>query len=323
MNVSALAPLTNHYPEPSPDDLPGIIKTAFTLERSGRERLDASAASNQRDQAAIYQFAQDNGFQYTPTDPSLIANVGKEYNATPAWFGFAGPLAAKNAYHVTRGTLHGYGVTMFILYEHLSNGTSHEHPSPEQIESYTRQQSRGIVRVKLPKLFPQIVLDSNKNDPSATSSVWVTYKNNQLLSLEGNFAQYFDLYVPKGLQIDALSLLAPNFMELLMNHARAFDVEFYGDEMIFITKQPLYTAETMQLIDQALLAQLEYLNRTLSHWNYTPTVQPFDRLQKAALSGATIKIGPFRLTPLVLLTLIVVGFIAIGLFANLMNRVTV
>lgn len=55
---------------------------------------------------------------------------------------------------------------------------------------------RSIIRVLLPKPFPQLFLDSNKNDKSLVSAVPTSFKADQKLTLEGSFNEYFDFYAP-------------------------------------------------------------------------------------------------------------------------------
>lgn len=275
--------------------------------------LDPPPHIDRVQQQAILQFAGDNDFDYQEADPGLISRWTSR-SGVPAWLGTIAWFAPKDAYHVVRGMIRGYEVTFFLIYEHLTNGISYSNPTPEQEQAYNRQQTRGIVRIKLPRVFPQILLDSNHNDRSSNSSIWVTYKSDQLLNLEGDFPSHFDLYAPRGLHLNVLTLLAPNMMEYLVQTASKLDVEFYGDELIFITKDALYSPETLEVIAQAMQMQLEYLERLVWSWEYTPLTPPFDTLKLATLSGSTMKIGRFRLTPARLVLLILFGFFLYALF---------
>lgn len=282
IDTTALQPLSYIYPEDRPSD----------------KRYDT---------VAIKQFAADNGFSYLMRNDSLV-NQSVDRKHAPAWLGER-YLLGKQAYHVVGGQIADHACTLFIVWENQVNGMSYRNPTSEQQQRYAAQQSRGIIRVPLPKVFPQVFLDSNKNDRSILggirmSSVWVGYKQDQQLSLEGNFAEYFDFYSPKGVHVNTLSLFAPNFMTILQDHAHAFDIEFYGNEMIIITRLPLYTPETMALLERALIEQLAYLDRLMSSWNYTPLEPPFDRLIKGGTS--LLKMGRFRVSPLLFFILFMV-----------------
>lgn len=286
-----------------------MIVDTTALQSLSRTYPEGNPSDERRDTVAIRQFAADNGFSYCMRDDSLVSHGLADSEHAPAWLGESYALG-KQAYHVVSGQIAGYACTLFIVWENQVNGVFYSNPTPEQQQRYAAQQSRGIVRVQLPKVFPQVFLDSNKNDRSIfgamkMSSVWVGYQRDQQLPLEGNFAEYFDFYSPKGLHVNTLSLIAPNFMAILQDHAHAFDVEFYGNEMILVTKLSLYTPETMAILEQALVEQLTYLDRLMPSWNYTPLEPPFDRLEKGGTS--LFKIGRFRISPL----LFVVLFMAI------------
>jgi hypothetical protein len=155
-----------------------------------------------------------------------------------------------------------------------------------------------------------MVLDSNKNDKSHTSTIPAAFKTSQKLQLEGNFGNYFDFYAPQNLQVNTLTVLAPNFMQIVMDSATMFDVEFYGDELVLITREPIYTTTVMTIALQALEAELQYLNRLLPSWNYQPLQPPFDTLEKDYFDGTVVKVGGLRIKPGVMLLLCLLGFVA-------------
>lgn len=268
MNSNALAPLADNAPSYPPEQ-------------------------NSRTSIAVQQFADDNRYAFELRKAELVQYSWRDYQTLPAWLGMVGLTATKDAYYVTSGEFMNYPFTMFLMWDNLTNGRQFDRPDKQQLELYTQQQTTGIVRITLPKLFPQIVLDSNIND-NVQSSIRTEYKPAQRLNLEGDFAKYFDLYVPAGIQINALSLLAPNMMQILINNSGLFDIEFNGYELILMTRQPLYDPEVMKLLDEAMTEQLTYMDRLLQSWNYTPNEQPTDMLIKPYIGGSVIKIGNYR-----------------------------
>lgn len=270
MKLDALAPLTSNIPNYPPETDSLITK-------------------------AIQQFASDNGFAFQLRNPDLVQYSLRDYKILPAWLGAVGMTVKKDAYYILGGQYMGYPVTMFLMWDNLTEGVYYRQPDEQQRLRYIQQQTTGIVRITLPKSFPQVVLDSNKND-RVQNSVRTEYEPSQRLALEGDFAKYFDLYVPIGIQINALSLLAPNMMQILMNHSGLFDVEFRDNELILMTRKSLYSPETMNLLQDALTEQLTYMNRLMQSWNYTPQNQPFDMLEKPNVGGSAIKLGRFRLS---------------------------
>jgi hypothetical protein len=86
-----------------------------------------------------------------------------------------------------------------------------------------------IARIQLDKTFPHIVLDGQRNIKGLR-----TLPGYEQLKLEGNFNKYFKLYVQKGEEIDALSIIAPNVMQTLIDSNRQQDIEVYGNSLYFI-----------------------------------------------------------------------------------------
>lgn len=267
---------------------------------------------------AIQRFAKDNGFKFILQNPSLVQYSWRDYKTLPAWLGVVGLEETKNAYNTVSGTYMNYPFTMFLMWDNLTDGVQYEHPNKQQRIDYVQQQTTGIVRITLPKLFPQIVLDSNKND-RIQSSLHTEYDKSQRINLEGDFGQYFDLYVPSGLHINALSLLAPNMMQIIKNHSGLFDIEFNGHELILMTRKSIYRPENMILLQDALSEQLAYMNHLLLSWSYTPKQKPIDILLKPSFVGRTIKIGRLRITAMTQLIIIFMLFIMIALISMALN----
>lgn len=270
-----------------------------------RGKISIIPASDYKDASdAINTFAIANNFTYSTSDAQISEDCKATGRSTPAWLGMTGFFTGKQINHVIKGSVRGFPVSMFLMTERLTNGLSYqEGSSKQQKEQYYRQQTCGVVRVRLPKQFPQIVLDSYKND-TWQGSVWVSYRNDQLLQLESDFSDYFDLYSPRGLQLNTLVLLAPNMMQLLKNSSACFDVEFYGDELILFTRDLLYDPAVMAILDEALQMQLTYLERLLPSWNYQPVNLPFDTLRQGGTRGSTIRIGKRKIQVLSLVIIL-------------------
>jgi hypothetical protein len=251
-------------------------------------RPDAAA------QEAITQFAQANNMTYTVCDQSLF-NFPTDFDAyktRPAWAGFLAGTSNCLATHVVSGELYGFPVTMFMARQVFGDN----HVGGAQVGEMLLT-SKSVIRVRLSKVFPQLVLDSNKNDRGTSSSIEISFNQDQRQSLEGDFDGYFDFFVPRGLQINSLTVLAPNFMRIIMGSSAVFDVEFFGDEMVLISNDPLYTEDVMRSLDAALKEQLTYMSRLLNSWNYTPRTAPFDLLERSFVGGSVVKVGGVRVTP--------------------------
>lgn len=278
--------------------------------------------------AAIRQFAKDN---------ELVSHSVANYKYAPAWLGMVGYGIGRSAHHIVSGEYNGYQLWMFLMRDNAlvgvgldqligEDGANQLNEALVQAGEYTKQPpTTGIVRIRLPKVFPQLLLDSSKNDIIAngikTSNIQTEYTSDQRLSLEGDFNEYFDLYAPVGLQVNALTLLAPNMMQILKKHAGLIDVEFYGNEMILITHGSIYSPDTMKALNAAIDEQLKYLTRLLPSWNYSPNTEPFDRLRKSFVTGSAIKFGKYRITPTMQFGAAVTFFVLVFLFITISKAV--
>jgi len=110
---------------------------------------------------------------------------------------------------------------------------------------------KGYVMIKLDRKLPNIVLDSNKNNFKLLglnmSNLPVNFKNNQKLSLEGDFNNYFTLYVPEGYERDAIYVFTPDLMTLFIDQTNIFDAEIIDDKLfIYSNRFDLTNPETLE-----------------------------------------------------------------------------
>ena len=276
---------------------------------SGKSLFEDALRIDDQDARTIAEFAQANGMEYIQR-----STIGSRYfsASVPAWLGAQAPAQTPVFVHELKAKIHGHDCTMVLAYSPVAlqanDGSAH---------SLAR---KSIIIVSLPKLFPQMVLDSNKNDQGLESTIPSSFKPEQKMDLEGDFAKYFDFYAPSGLQVDTLSVLAPNFMQILIDSSATFDVEFRGHEVTLVTKEPLYTPEVMETALRALDAQFSYLDRLLLSWNYTPKNQPFDLLEKTTLDGGVFKLGSLRFGPAETILAVLFVIALIGVLGALMSR---
>ena len=293
MDISPLETLKERWPADQ-----AILSSALDALQNVSDHLNI----DEHDSQVIAAFAAANHFSYTqrPTTPPV-----RTAGYTPAYIRVPLPLNEPAFAHELTGAIDGYPVTMYLEYVPATTGG--------RDDNVQHLAKRSIIRVALPKVFPQLVLDSNKNDRGLTSSFPNAIQSSQAISLEGDFSDYFDCFVPAGIQVNALTLLAPNFMQLLMASSAHFDIEFYGAEMILVSRESIYTPNIMAQALLALSTELTYLNRLMTSWNYVPVNQPFDTLTYSTLNGDVVKVGPFRIKPVVLILLVLTGFVLFGL----------
>jgi len=92
----------------------------------------------------------------------------------------------------------------------------------------TSSREFAYIALYLGHALPHMMLDAKRNRESIA-----LIKNDQVLSLEGDFDQHFTLYAPKGYERDALYIFTPDLMALLIDEANTFDVEIVGKWMMF------------------------------------------------------------------------------------------
>lgn len=120
-----------------------------------------------------------------------------------------------------------------------------------------------IARVSLSSQFPHIILDSKKS--------WTVQEHgtaNQHISLEGDFDKYFFLYCADNEQIDALSIITPDVMRVLIASNQSQDIEIISTSLYFMTSGTKMSPETLpQLLDSVnkLADQIAHRSQTLRY----------------------------------------------------------
>lgn len=117
---------------------------------------------------------------------------------------------------------------------------------------------RTIVKIDIPNTKLQLILNSKVNNDHKSGGNISGYTKKQHYRLEGEFGDFFDLYMPATTQSEALSLLAPNSMVFIMAHLADFDLEIKEDKLFLYTYRHLKTAELDDLLAkvETLLEQL-------------------------------------------------------------------
>lgn len=114
----------------------------------------------------------------------------------------------------------------------------------------------GFVAVRLARRLPHIVLDATANNV-LRSNLPSTFTRDQRLSLEGDFDKYFTLYCPAAYERDALYIITPDLMALLIDRVHTFDVEIVDDWLF------LYSSRPLDLIDPAVIARLHRITENI------------------------------------------------------------
>jgi hypothetical protein len=130
-----------------------------------------------------------------------------------------------------------------------------------------------------------MVLDSKANNGLfGGTNLPATFDKDQILSLEGDFDQYFTLYCPKAYERDALYVFTPDLMALLIDNAAPFDVEIIDDWMF------VYSATKFPSAQPAVYQRLLSIVETVGAKTVTQTDHYRD--ERAAVPFAANIVAP-------------------------------
>ena len=152
--------------------------------------------------------AEANGFTF---DPYGLTGLDFELKGAGA------ELSGGRYFHDAHGTEFGT----------LSYTTGHDREKQTHSWHY--------VIATLPAKVPPMLLDARSNDV-LVSDLPSSYAKRGRLSLEGDFDKSFRLFAPMAHQQDALYILTPDVMAVLVDDAAAYNIEFLGDRLIFFTE---------------------------------------------------------------------------------------
>lgn len=126
-----------------------------------------------------------------------------------------------------------------------------------------------IVRNHLNKQFPHIILDSKKNF-SQLRNIPGNYEN---LKLEGDFYKYFNLYEAKGEEVDVLSIITPDVMQVLIDAQQQQDIEIFSSYLYFVAVSDKRTPEAMRTLLTSVNALAPEILHRAQTLNYQPIAQ--------------------------------------------------
>ena len=157
----------------------------------------------------------------------------------------------------------------------FGQGREYDYTVGDNLRSYRSFGLFNGLDVALPISMPHIYLDSKK---AGGRQVHAMFDASQRISLEGDFNKYFAVFVPTKYTTVALSVLTPDVMETLKNHAANFDIEIYGDHLRIICNRSVNRNETMQAemltVAEKILKEIEDRQRS---WTAENTLQSINQ----------------------------------------------
>lgn len=208
------------------DTYPHSTKVNSPLRKLSRSTYEFFADSYFKDSVKLAIFARDNGYSYEYMNISPSFREGLLFKAG---------YQSRYIERVVDGALE-YG----------------------RIETYpaTRRSALlqwGYAAFQLERQLPNIVLDAKRNNRrilgiSSGSNLPYDFEPAQSLKLEGNFSDYFNLYVPAGYENDALYIFTPDLMAQMIDLGAECDAEIVGDKLIFYLPSSRINNITIDLI---------------------------------------------------------------------------
>jgi hypothetical protein len=160
------------------------------------------------------RFAKANGLIFSPADanpqyPGAIFGLGRARSAYEHFRSASDRFLDFGNYRYTTGS--------------GKNSTTH---------------TWGFMAMQLDRALPHMVLDSKANNGLFGSNLPAAFTKDQVLSLEGDFDNYFTLYCPKQYERDALYVFTPDLMALCIDNAAPFDIEIVDKWMFVYSAAP-------------------------------------------------------------------------------------
>jgi hypothetical protein len=169
------------------------------------------------------------------------------------------------------------------------DGIRYNYTIGDDLTRYNADSMRAI-DIDLPKEFPHLLFDSRaKRDVVGTKYY---YSSDQKLSLEGNFDKAFTFYAPKGYEQLALTVATPDFLHILLDCAKEYDVELYRSHLRLISSKKLHKHPARQdAIKKAAKAVLVELNHKLKSWNSQDSKNAHTMILKMDTDQVVLELG--------------------------------
>jgi len=213
----------------------------------------------------INRFAEANGLTFNPITlntnyEGMIFNIGRQ---------------RKGYYQLTNKTN-----TIFEILNYkytIGSGKSQ------------REVKNGCIMIQLNRNLPHMVLDSKSNNTNIfginLTNLPVSFKNNQRLSLEGDFDKYFTLYAPKEYERDALYVFTPDLMSLFIDESNTFDAEVVDNKLFIYSKFPF------SLLDESVLIKIFKIIDTVGIKTISNTIHYADERISSRVSNVISEPG--------------------------------
>jgi hypothetical protein len=111
--------------------------------------------------------------------------------------------------------------------------------------------SRSVMVIEIPDVVSHFIFNSKLNNTANTGGNLEQYSKSQILGLEGNFSEFFDILVPNGDENDALTILSPNAMQYLLSDLASYDIEVVANKLLIYAYKIIDVTELQSIISKA------------------------------------------------------------------------
>jgi hypothetical protein len=195
-------------------------------------------------QEALEEFAAVNNMTYTPL-------VGDGLDGAPGTLFMQGH--SKKGSNAFTGKLGEWPFTVFRYDYATGSGKSR------------RSYDATVIEIELPRSMPHMVIDSLMEEDIHSGSVLpIVFDKTQKIDLEGDFYKYFSLYAPDTYGVSALTVIAPDAMQTLMEHAALCDIEIIDNKLYFYWPNVAATRQDYERVFSTVAAVLGELGKKLT-----------------------------------------------------------
>ena len=153
------------------------------------------------------QYAVDNAMKFEPGKSAMLAG-GTYTNGNPE--------------DVLYGNMPQSGNSFMLYRQYETRGHGRN-----QQKLY-----RTVVKVTTPDIATHMVVRSRVNVNTNSGGDLLAYDSKgQKINFEGNFSEFFDVYVAPGSEADVYTMMAPDAMEYIMSNFADYDIEIDGSDV--------------------------------------------------------------------------------------------
>lgn len=236
-----------------------------------------------RNKAKLYKFATQNQLQYRSNASDL---------------GYQGMIFNAGHSRVLRDALVFPGGVEVGNYQYVTgSGKS------QQTHNW------AYARLALQRRLPHMVLDAKSNNFWKFSNLSTAFDTSQTLALEGDFNNYFTLYVPKQYERDALYVFTPDVMKAMVEYGKDYDIEVVDDQL-FLYKNGSFALDQPSFYQDMGKIVSTIHNEILDQSDYYADERIGDRSQNIiAPEGARLKSGVSWIVVVIIVAIVYFNFI--------------